>query len=98
VAAFGLACSRKSAPSSAARERLTNVPAVVCRFPIDSDNFVLRDSTGAFYVPEDLPVPFRSEGVRVLFSARLLPIPPGVRMVGPPVRLERIERIDGRAS
>lgn len=39
-----------------------------------------------------LPVRLRQDGLRVVFSGELLPVPPNVRVVGEPVRLTRIRR------
>lgn len=71
----------------------------VQHFPIDSDNWVLvADSKpGEIYVPDALPEPFREVGLRVRFAIELVEVPPNVRMVGTPVRLLRITRVEARS-
>lgn len=76
---------------------LVDVPATVRRFPLDSDTFVLvaEDSLGSRYLPDELPVPFRHDGLAVVFSGRIGPIPANVRLIGTPVTLTRIRPRDG---
>jgi len=94
-----LGCSKGGSPRTANGE-LRDVPAVVQRFPIDSDTFVLVpvDSTDTRYVPDELPVEFRQDGLHVVFSGKLAPIPPNVRLVGIPIELQSVRRMDGRRA
>ena len=41
-------------------------------------------------VPTSLPEALRQDGLRVVFSGELQPIPPNVRMIGQPIELSRI--------
>jgi hypothetical protein len=92
-------CGQSKAPGTAESD-LHDVHAVVQRFPIDSDTFVLvpEDSSQTRYLPDDLPVEFRQDGLHVVFSARLAPIPANVRLVGTPIELQTMRRQDGRRS
>lgn len=46
------------------------------------------------YVAQNLPAAFRQDGLRVRFSGLLEPIPPNVRMIGQPLLLTAVRRLD----
>lgn len=43
------------------------------------------------YVPNDLAKNYQKEGVTVIFSAKKLPMPPNVRMIGQPIEIQKIK-------
>ncbi len=61
---------------------------------LESDTYVIIDDVpeSGHYAPTNLPVDFRQDGLRVLFSGRTREIPPNVRMAGIPLDLSSIQR------
>lgn len=51
---------------------------------------------GSRYAPDKLPDEFKSDGLRVIFSGRILPVDPNVRSWGIPLQLTSIRRDDSR--
>jgi hypothetical protein len=96
--ALVLACSaeRRDEPDAILRD----VDATVRRVPVDSDNFVLipDGEPDVYYIPNELPLAFREDGLRVRFDAERDAIPPNVRLMGPPIRLLRIRVRDAPRS
>ena len=60
------------------------------------DTFVieLASDPSTRYQPDNLPAPFRLEGLPVIFSGRTSEVPPNVRMVGNPIHITSIRRVD----
>lgn len=54
------------------------------------DTFVI-ETTETIYVPKKLAEDFQKEGKAVTFTAKKLPIPPYVRMIGQPIEIVTIE-------
>jgi len=95
--ALAAASCGRSQPPPAQAPTLRDVAATVRRFPIDSESFVLvpDSSPETNYVPDRLPAAFREDGLHVIFDAVPDTVPPNVRLVGPPIRLLRIQLRDG---
>jgi hypothetical protein len=97
IVVLALAACRQDSPRPPAAEReVREVNATVRRFPLDSSRFVLvpDDSTSIAYLADDLPVPFRSEGLRVVFSGRVRPRAGRPADFVTPVTLTTIRRRD----
>lgn len=60
---------------------------------LELDAYVIIDDVpeSRHYAPTNLPVDFKQDGLRVLFSGRTREIPPNVRMAGIPLDLSSIQ-------
>ena len=75
---------------------LRDVKGTVQRLSSNNDWYVIvpdDDDTQRFF-PSNLPEEFRKNGLRVLFSGKRGEIPANVRMVGTPLELTKIEKLD----
>ncbi len=91
-------CRAPRTPPHAEADLVTEATGMVRRFPMDSEDFVIvrTDTLDTRFVPDELPIPFRQDGLRVVFSGRILPIPPNVRLTGTPLQLTAIRPLDGQ--
>ena len=61
---------------------------------VGADIYVIIDNAeeGTHYAPTNLPVDYKEDGLRVLFSGSIREIPSNVRMAGTPLVLSTIQR------
>jgi hypothetical protein len=73
LALLGFGACRQEADRTRSGPELRDVSATVRRFPRDGTGFVLvpDDTMRVLYLADDLPAPFRSDGLQVVFSGRL---------------------------
>ena len=59
---------------------------------VGADIYIIVDNAedGTHYAPTNLPVDYKEDGLRVLFSGSILEIPSNVRMAGTPLVLSSI--------
>ena len=62
----------------------------------DSEWYVIipDDAKNQRYAPSNLPEEFKQDGLRVIFSGKVAAIPPNVRMIGIPLELVKVEKLE----
>src|SRR5262245_46927032 len=93
IVAIALASCSTSGPLDPAQaQELTNVRGAIV--VVNEQNgwygIVPDSDRGTRYAPDRLPDDFKKDGVRVIFSGRVGPIDPNVRMWGTPLTLTSI--------
>lgn len=55
---------------------------------------IIPDEKEIRYTPSNLPGEFKKDGLRVIYSGKIGKIPSDVRMIGTPLELIKIEKLD----
>lgn len=66
--------------------------ATVQHRQIEGGSWVIKSEDGTTYEPTDLPEEYRKEGLRVRVWANRLDDRASIRMIGPIISIQRIER------
>ena len=92
VAVVCASCSSPDLLDPTEAQELTDVRGAIVA--VNEQNgwygIVPDDDRGTRYAPDRLPDDFRKDGLRVIFSGRVGPIDPNVRMWGTPLTLTTI--------
>jgi hypothetical protein len=84
----------RAQPDPQPTETITDAPGAVVAVRPDAGwwGIVPDSDRGTRYAPDRLPDEFKVDGLRVVFSGRVRPVDPNVRMWGTPIDLTNIRR------